>query len=52
MLQTGALYNDLGGAYFTRQTPTAFPNASSELQALGHNVTNPPGRSLPDGDFA
>ncbi len=43
MLQTGELYNDLGGDYFTRQNPDrTTKRLVRQLQALGHNVTLEP----------
>jgi transposase len=43
MLQTGELYNDLGGDYFTRQNPDRqTTRLVRQLQALGHNVTLEP----------
>ncbi len=43
MLQTGELYNDLGGDYFTHQNPDRqTTRLVRQLQALGHNVTLEP----------
>jgi transposase len=43
MLQTGELYNDLGGDYFTRQNPDRLTKRLvRQLEALGHNVTIQP----------
>jgi transposase len=43
MLHTGELYNDLGGDYFTRQTPDRTARRLvRQLEALGHNVTLEP----------
>ncbi len=43
MLQTGELYNDLGGDFFTRQNPDRqTTRLVRQLQALGHNVTLEP----------
>ena len=43
MLQTGELYNDLGGDYFTRQNPDRqTTRLVRQLEALGHNVTLEP----------
>ena len=43
MLQTGELYNDLGGDYFTRKNPDRqTTRLVRQLQALGHNVTLEP----------
>ena len=40
MLQTGELYRDLGGDYFTRQNPDkATKRLVRQLEALGHHVT-------------
>jgi hypothetical protein len=47
MLQTGELYNDLGGDYFTRRdTDRITKRLVRQLQALGHNVTIQP-REVP-----
>ena len=43
MLQTGEIYRDLGGDYYTRQNPDR--NAKRlirQLEALGHHVTLQP----------
>ena len=49
MLQTGELYRDLGGDYFTRQDPDRLTKRLvRQLQALGHNVTLTP-KAQPDG---
>ena len=43
MLQTGELYNDLGGDYFTRQNPDrTTKRLIRQLEALGHRVTLEP----------
>ena len=43
MLQTGELYRDLGGDYFTHQNPDRLTKRLiRQLQALGHNVTLQP----------
>ena len=43
MLQTGELYRDLGGDYFTRQNPDRLTKRLiRQLEALGHNVTIQP----------
>jgi transposase len=43
MLQTGELYNDLGGDYFTRQNPDRTTRRLvRQLEALGHSVTLEP----------
>jgi hypothetical protein len=43
MLQTGELYNDLGGDYFTRQNPDRLTKRLiRQLEALGHSVTIQP----------
>ncbi len=43
MLQTGELYRDLGGDYFTRQNPDRLTKRLlRQLEALGHNVTLQP----------
>ena len=43
MLQTGELYNDLGGDYFTRQNPDRLTKRLiRQLEALGHHVTIQP----------
>jgi transposase len=43
MLQTGELYRDLGGDYFTRQNPDRLTKRLiSQLEALGHQVTLAP----------
>jgi transposase len=43
MLQTGELYNDLGGDYSTRQNPDRqTTRLVRQLQALGHRVTLEP----------
>jgi transposase len=43
MLQTGELYNDLGGDYFTRQNPDrTTKRLIRQLEALGHHVTLEP----------
>ena len=43
MLQTGELYRDLGGDYFTRQNPDRLTRRLvRQLQALGHQVTLTP----------
>jgi transposase len=43
MLQTGELYRDLGGHYFTRQNPDrATRRLVRQLEALGHCVTLEP----------
>jgi transposase len=43
MLQTGELYRDLGGDYFTRQNPDRLTRRLvRQLEALGHNVTLQP----------
>ena len=43
MLQTGELYNDLGGDYFTRQNPDRLTKRLiRQLEALGHDVTIQP----------
>ena len=43
MLQTGELYRDLGGDYFTRQNPDRLTKRLiRQLEALGHNVTIEP----------
>ena len=40
MLQTGELYRDLGGDYFTRKNPDRVTKRLvRQLQALGHGVT-------------
>ena len=40
MLQTGEVYNDLGGDYFTRQNPDRLTRRLvRQLEALGHTVT-------------
>lgn len=49
MLQTGELYRDLGGDYFTRQNPDRLTKRLvRQLQALGHHVTLTP-RDQPQG---
>ncbi|MEA2230440.1 MAG: hypothetical protein QOD83_256 [Solirubrobacteraceae bacterium] len=53
MLQTGELYRDPGGDYFTRQTPDkTTKRLVRQLEALGHQVTWYPERPQPDGHFA
>ena len=43
MLQTGELYRDLGGDYFTRQNPDRLTRRLvRQLEALGHQVTLAP----------
>jgi transposase len=43
MLQTGELYNDLGGDYFTNRDPDRVTRRLlRQLEALGHNVTLQP----------
>jgi hypothetical protein len=43
MLQTGELYRDLGGDYFTRQNPDRLTRRLvRQLEALGHHVTLAP----------
>jgi transposase len=43
MVQTGELYRDLGGDYFTRQDPDRLAKRLvRQLEALGHNVTLQP----------
>ncbi len=43
MLQTGELYRDLGGDYFTRQNPDRLTKRLiRQLEALGHQVTIAP----------
>ena len=43
MLQTGELYRDLGGDYFTRQNPDRLTKRLvRQLEALGHDVTLQP----------
>jgi transposase len=43
MLQTGELYHDLGGDYYTRQHPDRLTKRLiRQLQALGHHVTLEP----------
>jgi transposase len=43
MLQTGELYNDLGGDYFIRQNPDRLTKRLiRQLEALGHQVTLQP----------
>jgi transposase len=43
MLQTGELYHDLGGDYFTRQSPDRLTKRLvRQLEALGHHVTIQP----------
>jgi hypothetical protein len=43
MLQTGELYRDLGGDYYTRQNPDRLTKRLiRQLQALGHHVTLEP----------
>jgi transposase len=43
MLQSGELYRDLGGAYFTRQNPDRLTRRLiRQLEALGHDVTIQP----------
>jgi len=43
MLQTGELYNDLGGDYFTRKNPDGYTRRLiRQLEALGHRVTLEP----------
>jgi len=43
MLQTGELYNDLGGDYFTRQNPERLTKRLiRQLESLGHDVTIQP----------
>jgi transposase len=43
MLQTGEIYNDLGGDYFTRQNPDrTTKRLVRQLEALGHHVTLEP----------
>jgi transposase len=43
MLQTGELYRDLGGDYFTRQSPDRLTKRLvRQLEALGHHVTLEP----------
>ena len=43
MLQTGELYRDLGGDYFTRQNPDRLTKRLiRQLEALGHQVTLAP----------
>jgi transposase len=43
MLQTGELYNDLGGDYFTRKNPDGYTRRLiRQLEALGHSVTLQP----------
>ncbi len=40
MLQTGEVYRDLGGDYFTRQNPDRLTKRLvRQLEALGHHVT-------------
>ena len=52
MLQTGELYRDLGGDYFTRQNPTASPNASSDNSKRSDTTSrSSPRRPPPDPDF-
>jgi hypothetical protein len=43
MLQTGELYRDLGGDYYTRQNPDRVTKRLiRQLEALGHHVTLQP----------
>ena len=43
MLQTGELYRDLGGDYYTRQNPDRLTKRLvRQLEALGHHVTLQP----------
>ena len=43
MLETGGIYNDLGGDYFTRQNPDrTTKRLVRQLEALGHRVTLEP----------
>jgi hypothetical protein len=43
MLQTGELYRDLGGDYFTRPNPDRLTKRLiRQLEALGHHVTLEP----------
>jgi transposase len=47
MLQTGEIYNDLGGDYFTRQNPDrTTKRLVRQLQALGHTVTLQPREAI------
>jgi transposase len=49
MLQTGELYNDLGGDYFTRQNPDRLTRRLiRQLEALGHQVTLTPNDESPE----
>jgi transposase len=49
MLQTGELYRDLGGDYFTRQNPDRLTKRLiRQLQALGHEVTLTPKHQDPE----
>jgi hypothetical protein len=41
MLQTGELYRDPGGDYYTRQNPDT-KRLVGQLEALGHHVTLEP----------
>jgi hypothetical protein len=44
MLQTGELYRDIGGDYFTRRNPDRLTKRLvRQLEALGHTVTLQPG---------
>ena len=42
MLQTGELYRELGGDYYTRQNPDRTTKPVRQLEALGHRVTLQP----------
>jgi hypothetical protein len=43
MLQTGEIYRDPGGDYFTRQNPDRLTRRLvRQLEALGHDVTLQP----------
>jgi transposase len=43
MLQTGEIYRDLGGDYYTRQNPDRITKRLiRQLEALGHHVTLQP----------
>jgi transposase len=49
MLQTGELYRDLGGDYFTRQNPDRLTRRLvRQLEALGHQVTLTPNEHEPE----
>ncbi|MBV9417602.1 MAG: hypothetical protein JO363_21635 [Solirubrobacterales bacterium] len=49
MLQTGELYRDLGGDYFTRQDPDRLTRRLvRQLEALGHHVTLTPKEHEPE----